>query len=300
MTDFKKLFVAIDFSPASDEALREADQRARASGAQLAVCHVIPNKLRNSPLFPQDVRSAALHFPVEMKQIGGAARDRIAEVTGRTEGEYDFILDDGSPHAVILNQAAAWSADLIILGSHGQTSAHGVLLGSVSDSVIRHAHCPVLIVRPGPRTGCIVAGTDFSDSALPAVRAAADEATRTGAQLVVIHSLDLVWAALSYPAMAFGGGPLELSPDVIASLSTAGQEQLEQSLKQMDIQGETVVPTGAAGTTIVDIATERKAALIVVGTIGRTGLRRALLGSVAETVLKHAPCSVLVVRRHPE
>jgi nucleotide-binding universal stress UspA family protein len=59
------------------------------------------------------------------------------------------------------------------------------------------------------------------------------------------------------------------------------------------------VTTGSAGTALIEIASERKADLIVVGTIGRTGLRRALLGSVAETVAKGAPCSVLIVRRHP-
>ena len=60
-----------------------------------------------------------------------------------------------------------------------------------------------------------------------------------------------------------------------------------------------MVTTGPAGTALIEVASERKAGLIVVGTIGRTGLRRALLGSVAETVAKGASSSVLIVRRHP-
>jgi nucleotide-binding universal stress UspA family protein len=67
----------------------------------------------------------------------------------------------------------------------------------------------------------------------------------------------------------------------------------------LDVPGEILVTTGSAGTALIDVAKERKADLVVVGTIGRTGLRRALLGSVAETVARGAPCSVLVVRRHP-
>jgi nucleotide-binding universal stress UspA family protein len=298
MDNFKKLFVAIDFSPGSDEALREAHRRA-VKGVQLAVCHVVPNELRNNVLFPQDI-SAALQFPLEMKKIGDAAAARVTEITGRAEGEYEFILDDGSPDAVILSRAEEWLADLIIVGSHGQTGATEILLGSVTDSIVRHAHSPVLVVRKSKQTGPIVAGTDFSDPSQPALKAAANEAERTGAPLIALHSLDLVWSALSYPAMAFGGAPLDKSPEEVAKLNIAATERLEASLKELNTPGEAVVMTGAAGVAILELAAERNAGLIVVGTVGRTGLRRALLGSVAETVVKQAHCSVMVVRLHPQ
>jgi nucleotide-binding universal stress UspA family protein len=300
MDKFRKLFVAIDFSPNSDEALRQAHDRALSTGAQLAVCHIVPNELRSNLLFPDISRITALKFPLEMKQIAEAAAARVAEITGRTEGEFELIVDDGTPQALILNRAEEWLADLIIVGSHGQTSAADALLGSVTDSVIRHAHCPVLIVRSGKRTGRIVAGTDFSDPVLPALRAAGDEAERTGAELTVVHSLDMVWSLAAYPALAFGGAPFNISAEQIKELELVATQRLEESLKQLNVSGDTLVTTGPAGTALIDIASERKADLIVVGTIGRTGLRRALLGSVAETVAKGAPCSVLIVRLHPE
>jgi nucleotide-binding universal stress UspA family protein len=299
MDKFRKLFVAIDFSPNSDEALRQAHDRALSTGAQLAVCHIVPNELRSNLLFPDISRITALKFPLEMKQIAEAAAARVAEITGRTEGEFELIVDDGTPQALILNRAEEWLADLIIVGSHGQTSAADALLGSVTDSVIRHAHCPVLIVRPGKRTGRIVAGTDFSDPVLPALRAAGDEAERTGAELTVVHSLDMVWSLAAYPALAFGGAPFNISAEQIKELELVATQRLEESLKQLNVSGDTLVTTGPAGTALIDIASERKADLIVVGTIGRTGLRRALLGSVAETVAKGAPCSVLIIRQHP-
>src|SRR5215471_3620681 len=288
MEKFRKLFVAIDFSPNSDEALRQAHDRALSTGAQLAVCHIVPNELRSNLLFPDISRIAALRFPLEMKQIAEAAAARVAEITGRTEEEFELIVDDGTPQALILNRAEEWLADLVIVGSHGQTSAADALLGSVTDSVIRHAHCPVLIVRLGKRTGRIVAGTDFSDPVLPALRAAGDEAERTGAKLTVVHSLDMVWSLAAYPALAFGGAPFNISAEQIKELELVATQRLKESLKQLNISGDTLVTTGPAGT-----------ALIVVGTIGRTGLRRALLGSVAETVAKGAPCSVLIIRQHP-
>jgi nucleotide-binding universal stress UspA family protein len=300
MSTFQKLFVAIDFSPGSDEALRQAHERAESTGAQLAVCHIVPNELRSNLLFPHISRITALKFPLEIKHIADAASARVTEITRRTEREFELIIDDGTPQALILSRAEEWFADLIIIGSHGQTSAADALIGSVTDSVIRHAHCPVLITRSIQRTGRILAGTDFSDRSLPAVRAAADEAERVGGELTVVHSLDLVWSAAAYPAMAFGGAPFNVSPEQIKELETIATERLEESLKQLNITGDTLVTTGAAGTALIEIASERKVDLIVVGTIGRTGLRRALLGSVAETVANGAPCSVLIVRLHPE
>jgi nucleotide-binding universal stress UspA family protein len=295
MENYKRLFVAIDFSPFSDEALREAHLRASSTGAELAVCHVVPNELRDNPFFPENTAAALLRFPLEMKKIGEAAVARVTEITGRKEGQYEFFLEDGTPHAVILNRADEWRPDLLILGSKGQTAGTDPV-GSVTDSVIRHAHCAVLVVRPGKRIKRIVAATDFSDSAMPALAAGAAEAVRTGAALTAVHSLDLVWSALSYPAMAFGGAPINVSSEEIARLNVAATERLEESLKQLNAKGEAVVTTGPAGPAILEIASEREADLIVVGTVGRTGLRRALLGSVAETVVSRATCSVLVVR----
>src|SRR5262249_20339642 len=151
-------------------------------------------------------------------EVSEAASSRVAEVTGRTEKQYELIVDDGAPHAVILSHAEDWAADLLVMGSHGEGGTGEALLGSVTNSVLRHAHCPVLIVRPGERSQNIVAGTDFSDPSLLAVRAAADEAERTGGKLIVVHSLDLIWSPASYPAMAFGGAPFNVSAEQITEL----------------------------------------------------------------------------------
>src|SRR5215475_15086850 len=119
MNYFQKLFVAIDFSPSSDEALRQANARAVATGAQLAVCHIVPNELRNNLLFPHITRLAALQFPLDMKHIANAAASRVTEITGRPSEDFELIVEDGTPQALILQMAEEWMADLIITGSHG-------------------------------------------------------------------------------------------------------------------------------------------------------------------------------------
>jgi nucleotide-binding universal stress UspA family protein len=300
MDTYRRVFVAIDFTAGSDEALRNADQRAKTTGARLAVCHIVPNELRSNVLFPHISRITALRFTLQEKQIADAASTRVREISGREEGEFELIIDDGTPQALILDRAEDWLADLIVMGSHGQTSAADTLLGGVTESVLRHAHCPVLIARPGEQSHRIVVGTDFSDPALPALKAAAEEARRVNGELTIVHSLDLTWSPAAYPAMAFGGIPFDVSQDQINELQAIATERLEDSLKESNITGDPVVTIGPAGPALIQIAAERKADLVVVGTIGRTGLRRALLGSVAETVVKGASCSVLVVRRHPE
>lgn len=299
MDTFRKIFVGIDFSLGSDEALRQAHDRALSTGAKLAVCHIVPNELRSNLLFPHISRIAALKIPLEIERVAEMVSARVSDITGRTQAEFDLIVDDGTPYAAILTNAEKWLADLVVVGSHGTTSAADALLGSVTNKVIRYAHCPVLIVRPGERAGGIVAGTDFSDPALPALRAAADEARRTGQPLTLVHSLDIVWSAVAYPAMAFGGAAINLSSEQMQELEKTAEERLAAALKQLDVRGQTRVTQGPAGNALIDIASLLQASVIVVGTVGRTGLRRALLGSVSETVASAAPCSVLIVRLHP-
>src|SRR5215831_1889400 len=148
METFKRIFVAVDFSTISDEALRQADKRQHPEGAQLAVCHIVPNDLRNDLLFPHISRIAALKIPLEMNQVADEVATRVMDLTGRAGGTFDVITDDGPPHALIVQRAEKWNADLIVMGSHGQNSSGDAVLGSVTASVLRHAHSPVLIVRP--------------------------------------------------------------------------------------------------------------------------------------------------------
>jgi nucleotide-binding universal stress UspA family protein len=79
-------------------------------------------------------------------------------------------------------------ADLIVLGARGATGLKRLLLGSTAEEVLRHAHCPVLVTRWPASSGPVVAATDFSDPALPAITAAATAASRMGAPLAFVHA----------------------------------------------------------------------------------------------------------------
>jgi nucleotide-binding universal stress UspA family protein len=143
----------------------------------------------------------------------------------------------------------------------------------------------------------VLVATDFSDPSLPAVAAAAAIARTTGAPLAILHCIEL-WPALS----ALPAGPLEapvvMPQSQIDDYRRTVDTRLGDALARHGATGERVVTEGPADAAIVQAATTRRCGLVVIGTVGKSGLRRLLLGSVAEHVARRAPCSVLIVRLH--
>lgn len=276
------VLVATDLSEAADEALRQADRLARQLGGTLQVCHVLPEIVRVRMLFPQ----LQQRDTDEMQTLAGTASAVVAahvgKLVGRAASEYEVRVEEGSPHAGILHAAEKAGAGIVVLGP-----------GDVALRVARSAGCPVLVARPSP-AGSVLGATDFSDPSLPAVEAAVREAARRGVPLGLMHSVDLspiesaaMPAAFPVPAVPKG---------VVDELRQDALLRLRACLDRFGARGELRVGDGPAAPAIVKAARELPAELLVVGTRGRTGLRRLALGSVAEAVLAGAGCSVLVVR----
>jgi nucleotide-binding universal stress UspA family protein len=142
----------------------------------------------------------------------------------------------------------------------------------------------------------IVCPTDFSEAAAMAEREAVRLAAALGAEIVLLHvaSEAPLWRESVYTASLLG---------VFEGQRKWAEDALAERVKELAAQGiaaRTVVKIGAAWNEIVRLATEEHADMIVMGTQGRTGLDRFLLGSVAERVIRQAPCPVLTVRPNPE
>lgn len=287
-----RILVATDLSKGADEALRQGDAWARRSSGTLGVVHVMPDLVGTHTLFPQETAGAALDAANLEARVRAALEERVRAVTGR-EGAERFV-DVGVDYARVLERAEAWKADGIVVGAHGHTAAERVL-GGVAERIARYAHVEVLVARPSPAR-CVIGATDFSDPALAAVSAAAREARFFGVPLVVTNAVDTAvgsyFAAFGLP---FGGAP-PAAPDAARLAREAHQKLLEETLERVGASGEALVLEGSPARAIVRLAEERHAAMVVVATHGRTGLRRMALGSVAERVLRNAPCSVLVAR----
>jgi nucleotide-binding universal stress UspA family protein len=206
----------------------------------------------------------------------------------------------GNPSSKIIDSATKWGADLIVLGSHGRTGLDRFLVANVANIVLRHAHCSVELVRiPRPvkslvhiravaerkimRVLLAIDGSKYSEAALQAVLA---RSRPQDTQVRVLHVLEMI---------ASSGYPIPASRDD----RTRAQKLVDRAAKKLKAAGfkaDTMLVEGDARAGIVDCAKEWRADLIVLGSHGRTGLKRFLLGSTSEAVGHHAPCSVEVVR----
>lgn len=276
------ILVATDLTESSDEALRQGHALATRLGARLVVCHVVPDVSEVRVLFPQDTGPNRQVLADLDARARGALSSQVEGVLARRLDDADLVIEPGSPHAGIHAVASRIGAAVVALGP-----------GATATRVAHHARWAVLVARLSPAGGAVLGATDFSDPALPAIETAAHEATRRGVPLRLLHAVDISLSALF--AMP---GPVmvaESSVDMVAALVESARARLDESLRRFGATGDTIVAQGPPAPAITEAAATLAAALVVVGTRGRSGLPRLLLGSVAEAVMRDAPCSVLAV-----
>ncbi|MBK7643671.1 MAG: universal stress protein [Planctomycetes bacterium] len=298
MAPYKNIVCGTDLSDPSDVALRQAFALAEAFGARLAIVHVATVHYGvgggGAPIPPL----SPLMDPEAFRKDADAQLQRQVErVQTGFQADLEVCIDSNSESAAIVRFAESREADLVVVGSKGATGLRRMLLGSVAESVVRHAPCSVLVARPSPSSSQVLAATDLSKSSLPALSAAHAAALRRNARLTVLHCMD-------FPPtmMAIGFAPMlpadPEDPNSRVAQMKQADLQVRSTLAGLGVTAEVLVEPGRARGVIPDAAEQLSAELVVVGTHGRTGLTRMLLGSVAESVVRHAPCSVLVVRAH--
>ena len=203
----------------------------------------------------------------------------------------------GRAASAIVDEANEWHPDLIVMGSRGHGEIASMLLGSVSSEVVDHAPCPILIARQSKLTRAVL-GHDGSDCASRAESVVAGWPifARVAIEVVDVGPAGMPWMATTQSTYA---GSVEPYVDAVRATVEADSDVAEAAARRLRLAGRPAsasVEQGAPATELIRVANERAADLIVVGTRGRTGLRRLLLGSVARNVLHHAKCSVLIVR----
>ncbi len=209
----------------------------------------------------------------------------------RSEGvEVAWDLRLGAAADAILAYAQECQADLIAMSTHGRSGLSRLLMGSVTEEVLRHSDLPLLVCRPGTaaREGRMVIATlDGS----PEAEAVLPDAIRFARGLNA--RLHLVQIAVPYVAMGgFGDFPMKYSCEApLPYLEDVGRRLADEG-----VTVETKVRVGGAAGEILRHAEKTAATLICMTTHGRSGLDRLMLGSVAEEVLRGAPCPVLVRR----
>jgi nucleotide-binding universal stress UspA family protein len=199
----------------------------------------------------------------------------------------------GAAAQEIVNLAEELKVGLIAVGSRGRSRIKRSLMGSVSDSVISHAHCPVLVVRLKSLIlpACILVATDGSEEATLAAKTAAELADRTYSELHLVCIAD-----------TYSSYYVKREPGLAENLQRRAQEVLEDQVKRIEQSGGKVAAKHARVSErhpsdgIVRVAEEIEADLVVMGSRGVGGIKRALMGSVSHSVVRYTHCPVLVVR----
>ena len=207
----------------------------------------------------------------------------------------------GRPAAALIDDARRMAAELIVVGSRGHGTIESMLLGSVSAEVIDHAMTPVLVAR-GRRIDRVLLAWDGSTAAARAAELLHRWPifARSSVRVVSVADIKIPWwpdfpGAASAQLMEIYVAAAEASRtrhDLLASEMTV-------KLQAAGLPAEADRREGDAATEILAAAQAFKADLILLGTRGRTGVARLVLGSVARNVLQHASSSVLVVRETP-
>ena len=277
----KRILLATDFSPHADRALEWSAALARRFGAELEIAtsiYVMPFAAAPGYGMPPDY----------LRGVREAADRRLGELVARVGSDgpraHCTVLHE-DPSSGICALAREIHADLVALGTRGRTGLAHVVLGSVAERVARLAPCPVLTVHaevspPRPLRKLVVA-TDFSDPARTAVEVARTWLEPNGS-LVLAHAI---------PAVMSPGDPAVPLPDPNSEAWARGEyEKLAPTLS--GVRSELDLRFGNAETSILEAAARHSADAIVIGTQGRTGLAHALLGSVAERVIRRAQIPV--------
>jgi nucleotide-binding universal stress UspA family protein len=289
------LIAGVDLSVPSDQALDRAAAIALQNNAELVMVNA---QADDAPI--ENLDNAALE---QLGQVSAAMR---AEEARRLVAKHDdlkargvrveLVNEKGAPGEVIARIAEERGAELIVVGTHGHTGIQRFLLGSVATAVLRHAPCDVLVCRgsasPSPFGKPLVA-TDFSPAAARALRNAA-ALTAPNAPIEVIHAWQLPagsWGATLLGQTRF---PWSTVRDAVLAGAKSQADKLTSAYARSGHPIHVELVQGPPASVITHAAERGGHDLIAIGTHGHRGFRRLLLGSVAESVIRHAPCSVLV------
>ncbi len=289
-----RILLATDGSEEAQLAATAAVDLAKTTGSELHLVSVFPGPEYVRPYDETRFPDAAARLRSEAREERQEVLDERVERIRKAGGSVaQTHIREGETAAEIVALAEELGAGLIAVGSRGLGRVSRMLMGNVSDSVVRHAHCPVMVVRGKAFAfpAKILLATDASEEARLAATTAADVAQRTDSELHVVHVGEL--RPVIHPERHGYHARYE-------ELREGAQRQLEKQVEELVSTGGTVARAhlrmGRPDEEIVLLGEETGADLIVMGSRGLGGIRRALVGSVSDSVVRHAHCPVLVVR----
>ncbi len=265
-----KLLVATDGSEYSEGAIREALRIAKNCKSKLIAVSIVITNLEFEVTMPQVVEKEEKRAREHLESIKARARKESIDC--------DIVVFHGDePYRDIVSTASKNNVDLIVVGRHGRTGLLRLMMGSVAAKVVGHAPCNVLVVSPAAHVEFrkILVSVDGSDFSKAALNEALSMAKRCGSGLVILSVA---------------------STDAESGAAAGIVKQSAERATQEGVAVQSVTMTGKPYEAIVEAARKNQADLIVVGSHGRRGMERLLMGSVTERVIGHTDSAVLVAK----
>lgn len=293
---FKRILYATDFSRESNRSIAFGHLLAQEFGAKLYVCHII------------DLSSVAIYGEFQVDPVGqqerikADAQTQLQQILGKLPIQWESIINVGQPAEEIARIVAEEQIDLVIAATRGRSGFKRLILGSVTERLMRSLTCPLLVVRSRERTpeqqavrsislDNLLIGCDFSDDSRLAVAYGLSLAQEFEAELHLVH----VIAPPAYPEFIKTGAATAhgIQDHVLSELLTQKLQDLvpEEARHRL----HTILLDGQPYRELVDYADRNSINMIVMGMRGHGLVKTLLLGSTTDRVVRDAPCPVLVV-----
>lgn len=292
MKKFHCILVGLDFSPQSRNALREAARLAAFDESALIGIHVIEQELADAI-----GQSLKLDGPGVVAHVAKSVQHFVAE-SGVEVANLKCEVAVGHPFVALVKACEHHKADLLVMGSRGSQHGPGHI-GTIAAKCIRKVPPDVLVMKDdivGPHKH-IVACVDLSETSAKAVQLARRIAEQDGA------ALDCLFVDQTALALAADyGGYLPALPLTPGSSAATWQKELDQFVEPLlhnsgiKARRNLVIERMSIREAIIEHIAETKATLVTLGTRGRSDLRTLIVGTTAEKIVQHAPCSILAVK----
>jgi len=298
-----RILLALDGSPSADRARALVTSLAWPAGTTVRVVAAldVAPALWGGPWIPA--------VPVDADQMEDEA---VAELTRVLQEALPPLqaaglavepeLLRGRPSAAIVDDARIWKPDLVVLGSRGHGPVETAVLGSVSAAVVDHAACPVLVAR-GDHVARVILAEDGSPAGMAARDVVAGWPAFADLPILVVGVVDVAAPWRSGIAPTMFAAAMDVYTEMLANARSTHREIVaatEVHLRAAGRQADGELREGDPADQLRQAASDPAGDLLVVGSRGHVGITRLVMGSVAHSVLTHARCSVLVVKRPHE
>lgn len=277
-----RILLANDFSESSENVVTSAIGLAKIFQSKIIPIHVLPDDIVS-----EKVKSL----------LNEAARTKLEEtaVKIRDEGVEvgDSILETGSPHDSIVEAAVAQSVNLTIVGSGASRQEERFLLGTTTERIIQKSEKPVFVIKEGVPLNVqnILCPVDFSKTSKRALKNAVTLARRLKAELIILSVCELQGSNW------FGSEKdREEENEKRCTLHKVRFDEFLEDLTLSDLKWSKEIRKGKPAEEILSTIHEKMIDLLVMGTLGRTGLGRLIIGSVTEKVVREVPCSFITLK----